>query len=245
MLLAIMIILMGRLARSLNSLDTANETLRLRLAAQEAELMQLHEKERAHASQMVREHERERLMRDLHDGLSGHLVSIMALAERNTGESAAIERAARAALDDLRLVINSLDLSDGDLRIALAAFHERLEPQLRRLDIALRWSTEKLPEVTGITPSHALSVLRILQEAVTNAIKHGPARHIDIEGKETGDGRAMLQVRDDGAPLPQLGNGNGLRNMQRRARDLGGCISLSTADDGAILTLILPTQLPE
>lgn len=245
MLLAIMIILMGRLARSLNSLDTANETLRLRLAAQEAELMQLHEKERAHASQMVREHERERLMRDLHDGLSGHLVSIMALAERNTGESAAIERAARAALDDLRLVINSLDLSDGDLRIALAAFHERLEPQLRRLDIALRWSTEKLPEVTGITPSNALSVLRILQEAVTNAIKHGPARHIDIEGKETGDGRAMLQVRNDGAPLPQPGKGNGLRNMQRRAHDLGGCISLSTADDGAILTLILPTQLPE
>ncbi len=245
MLLAIMVILMGRLADSLNGLDNANETLRQRLAAQEAELVLLHEKERAHASELVREHERQRLMRDLHDGLSGHLVSIIALAERNPGEGEAIERAARAALDDLRLVVNSLDLSDGDLRIALAAFREKLEPQLRRLGVELGWSTEKLPEVIGITPEIALSVLRILQEAVTNAIKHGPARRIDIEGKKTDDGRAMLEVRNDGAPLPHFGKGKGkgIGNMERRARDLGGCVNLTAIDNGANLSLVLPTDL--
>ncbi|VCU69327.1 sensory histidine kinase UhpB [Pigmentiphaga humi] len=245
MLVAIMIILMSRLARSLNSLDTANDTLRQRLAAREAELGLLHEKEKIHANQMVREHERQRLMQDLHDGMSGHLVAIIALAERNKEGGQAIERAARAALDDLRLVVHSLDLGDGDLGVALAAFRERLEPQLRRLGIEFHWSTEKLPAVTGVTPQNALSVLRILQEAVTNAIKHGPARRIAIEGRTTEDRMAALQVSNDGVPQPRIGSGNGLGNIRRRARDLGGRIAFTPTDDGASLLLVFPARLPE
>lgn len=245
MLLAIMIILMGRLARSLNGLDNANETLRQRLAAQEAELGLLHEKERDHANEMVREHERQRLMQDLHDGMSGHLVTIIALAERDGRQGLEIERTARAALDDLRLVVHSLDLGDGGLRVALAAFRERLEPQLRRLGIDLHWSTENLPDVSGVTPPNALSVLRVLQEAVTNAIKHGPARRIAIEGGATQDHGAMLEVNNDVTDPCHAGTGNGLGNMQRRARELGGYVSFSLKEEDACLMLVLPAHLPE
>lgn len=247
MLLAIMLILMSRLARSLNGLDNANETLRQRLAAQEAELNLLHEKERAQATQLVREHERQRLMQDLHDGMGGHLATIIALAERDGRGGEEIESAARAALDDLRLVVHSLDLGDGDLRAALAAFRERLEPQLRRLGIVFHWSTENLPHVAGVTPRNALSVLRILQEAVTNAIRHGPARRIAIEGGATQDQRAVLEVFNDVTGPCHAGTGNGLGNMQRRARDLGGYVSFKMTDDGegANLSLLLPAHLPE
>jgi len=58
--------------------------------------------------------------------------------------------------------------------MALAGLHERLFPQLRRLGVELDCSMEDLPDVSGITPVNALSILRILQEAVTNALKHGP-----------------------------------------------------------------------
>lgn len=247
MLLAIMLILMSRLARSLNGLDNANETLRQRLAAQEAELNLLHEKERAQATQLVREHERQRLMQDLHDGMGGHLATIIALAERDGRGGEEIESAARAALDDLRLVVHSLDLGDGDLRAALAAFRERLEPQLRRLGIVFHWSTENLPHVAGVTPRNVLSVLRILQEAVTNAIRHGPARRIAIEGGATQDQRAVLEVFNDVTGPCHAGTGNGLGNMQRRARDLGGYVSFKMTDDGegANLSLLLPAHLPE
>ena len=245
MLLSVMVILMGRLARSLNGLDTANDTLRQRLEAQEAELGRLHEQQREHANQMVREQERERLMRDLHDGVSGHLVTIIALAERNGGSGQAIEQAARAALDDLRLVVHSLDLGDGDLRVALSAFREKVEPQLRRLGIDFEWSTENLPEVSGVTPGNALSILRILQEAITNAVKHGPARRIAIEGKAVEDGKAALHVINDGAHEHPAGTGNGLSNMERRARTLGGSIRFVAGTDGASLSLLLPTALPD
>jgi signal transduction histidine kinase len=242
-IVAIMVLLMGRLAASLNELDNRNETLRLRLKEQEAELSILNDKERIRTVQAAREEERERLMLDLHDGLSGHLVSIIALAERDTGERQAIERAAREALNDLRLVINALDLGEGDLLLALAGFRERLTPQMRRLGVDLSWSMENLPEVSGVTPGNALSILRILQEAITNALKHGPASHIKVKGSAGNNGAAVIKVKNDGSKMAAFGKGSGLGNMQRRAQQLGGHVSLDETTEHAILTLVLPPRL--
>jgi signal transduction histidine kinase len=246
MLLVTMIVLMRRLAFSLNSLDAANETLRRRLSEQEAELSRFHREERGHVASAVREQERQRLTRDLHDGLSGHLVSIMALAERDAGPRG-IEAAAREALEDLRLVINALDIGDQDLPLALAGLRERLEPRLRRLGVAFAWSMDGLPDISGVTPSSALIVLRILQEAVTNAHKHGPAQRIAVRGGAR-DGHALIVVENDGAPGAgerTAGSGHGLGNMRRRAEQLGGSLELSRTGEGARLELVLPLALPE
>jgi len=243
-MLAIVVLLMRRLATSLNRLDRANDDLRQRLAEQERELSAFHEKEQRHAEQSVREEERQRLTRDLHDGLSGHLVSIIALSERGA-DPQAVERAARAALDDLRLVINSLDIGDRDLPLAMAGFREKLEPQLRRLGITLDWSMEKLPDISGVTPGNALSVLRILQEAVTNALKHGSSPGIiSIRGIPAAAG-AAIAIGNSSGPGDQVGSGRGLNNMLRRAQALGGGIDFERSADRAILTLNLPLRLAE
>lgn len=242
---AVLVLLMRRLAYSLGELDHANETLRHKLAAREAELSALHAKERVHAAQAAREDERERLMRDLHDGLSGHLVSIIALSESDTGNPQAIERAARAALDDLRLVVNSLDLDDGDLLLALAGLRERLEPQLRRLGFELDWSMENLPPVSGVTPGNALSILRILQEGITNALKHGASRRIAVEGSTSSTGQAVLSIRNGVGDPAVAGKGHGVGNMKRRAETLGGSVSFELLDGQALLTIALPTHLAD
>jgi signal transduction histidine kinase len=244
-LAAVMAVLMRRLAMSLDHLDRANETLNRRLAEQEAELAGLHQAERIEAARLVREQERQRLTRDLHDGISGHLVSIIAMTERSAGETKAIEDAARRALDDLRLVIYSLDLGDRELSLALANFRERLIPQLQRLGVELDWSIADLPEVSGVTPGNALAVLRILQEAITNALKHGPARRIVIRGRSAGGGQAAITVENDGAALTKAGNGFGLDNMRHRARQLNGSVELEWLDCGARLTLMVPSRLPD
>ncbi len=241
-LLTIVIVLMRRLANSLNSLDEANDLLRHKLHEQERQLSSLHARERRRAAEAVLEDERERLTRDLHDGLSGHLVSIIALSERGA-DPATIERSARAALDDLRLVINSLDVGDEDLPLALAGFRERLEPQLRRLGVGLDWSMEKLPEIGGVTPGNALSVLRIMQEAVTNALKHGPARHIRIEGRRGYGGAAVIAVANDGGGSEAARAGHGLSNMSRRARSIGGDAVFERLEGEAIMRLTLPPRL--
>ena len=238
-------VLMRRLALSLDQLDQANENLNRKLAAREAELAVLHRQERIEAARLVREQERQRLTHDLHDGISGHLVSIIAMAERADTGTKPIEQAAREALDDLRLVIYSLELGDRELPLALANFRERLIPQLQRIGVALDWSTARLPEVSGVTPGNALTILRILQEAITNALKHGPARNITIRGAAIDGGKAAITVENDGRPFAGTGQGHGLGNMRRRAGALSGELRLEALGEGTRLTLLLPTALPD
>jgi signal transduction histidine kinase len=245
LLAAITAVLMRRLAQSLDRLDSANENLNRRLAAREAELAALHAEERQEAARLVREHERQRLTHDLHDGISGHLVSIIAMSERAGGEAKPIEQAARGALDDLRLVIYSLDLGDRELPLALANFRERLIPQLQRIGVVLDWSTANLPEVSGVTPGNALSILRILQEAITNALKHGPARKIAVRGHAAADDMVAISIENDGCPFVAGKAGFGLDNMRRRAHELCGDIRIEPLEHGTRLTLLLPLCLPD
>lgn len=244
LMIGIAMILMRRLGISLQQLDNVNAYLTQQLQAQEVELQRLHREERREAAERVRGEERQRLTSNLHDGLSGHLVSIIALAERE--KTTAIERAAREALEDLRLVIHSLDICDDELPLALSGLRERAERQLKRLGVELEWSIVRLPEISGVTPTHALSVLRIVQEAITNAIKHGRAGRILVRGDESGDGRARITVENDGLPFSADAacGGAGLNNMRRRIHQLGGELHIEPLPSGTRLHLFLPLQLP-
>lgn len=244
-------VLMRRMANSLEQLDRANETLNIKLAEREGELAEMHRREqdevtrqvRERTTHLVRDQERQRLTHDLHDGISGHLVSIIALSER-TGDKDT-EQAAREALNDLRLVIYSLDLGDRELPLALANLRERLLPQLQRLGVALDWSVAGMPEISGVTPGNALAVLRIMQEAITNALKHGPARKITIRSAAAADGMAAIFIENDGRGFAENNGGHGLTNMRRRAQQLHGTVAIESIDGGVRLTLLLPLMLPD
>ncbi|GEP60049.1 sensor histidine kinase [Reyranella soli] len=236
-------VLVRRMADSFDRLDRSNEVLNARLAAREAELAALAKQERIEAARLVREQERGRLTRDLHDGISGHLVSIIALSER--AEERPIEQAARDALNDLRLVIYSLDVGEDELPLALANFRERLEPQLQRLGVALDWSMANLPDVAGVTPGKALAVLRIVQEAITNALKHGPARRIGVRGGALADGSPAIAIDNDGRPFAADSRGRGLDNMRRRAELLGATLAFETLSCGTRVVVALPSRLPD
>lgn len=252
-LFAIMSVLTGRLAQSLNSLDAAHATLQQSLKMQKHELNQLYTEKSERNAQKTLERERDRLMRDLHDGISGHLVSILAHSEKDAVDDEAIQSTAREALDDLRLVVQSLDLGEGDLRVALAGFRERLEPRLRRQGCVLDWSMERLPEVAGMSPGHGLAILRILQEAVTNALRHGFGQKVLIHAEPAVDGGALIMIEND---LPSEANmddglagkcaavgGYGLANMRHRAEGLGGDVRFKICGRSAVLELFLPKIL--
>ena len=117
-------------------------------------------------------------MRDMHDGVGGHLVSLLAMIEADRRRPAELGTVVREALDDMRLMIDSFEPVDDDLNAVLAMWHDRLAPRLRGAKVTLHWDVDLLPEVPGLTPARVLHVLRILQEAVTNAIRHGQAREV-------------------------------------------------------------------
>src|SRR5690606_15541200 len=116
-----------------------------------------------------------------------------------------------------------------------AGLRERLGPQLRRLGFELDWSMEDLPSVSGVTPGNALSILRILQEGITNALKYSSSPRIAVEGSRTATGEVMLSIRNGIRRQPMLGEGHGISNMRRRAEALGGSIGFEIMEDQALL----------
>lgn len=271
MLVAIGAGLTWRFARALNQVDSFASQLvtRVREAEERLKASFAREEERARAAALA--NERTRLMRDLHDGLGGQLVSIVALSERGH-ESSGITDAARAALKDLRLVIDSMDDIGGDLMLALGSWRERAAAQLRPHDVALGWhvaTPQGLPLHPELRPWHVIQIVRILDEAVTNAVKHAQARHIVVtietlddgqgdgqeNGQDNGQGpRGMISVADDGKGFALSGNGEagsagqtarGLRNMRSRAARCGAVLDLASDSSGTRVRLQLPKTFPD
>ncbi|HLZ01258.1 MAG TPA: ATP-binding protein [Bradyrhizobium sp.] len=253
MLVAIGAGLTWRFARALNRVDgfAAHLAIQLREAEEKLKASFAREQERERAAALARE--RTRLMRDLHDGLGGQLVSIVALSERNT-DSAGIGDAARAALKDLRLVIDSMDDIGGDLMLALASWRDRAAAQLRPHDIALDWRAAPpgLPVYPELRPWHVIQIIRILDEAVTNAVKHAAARRISVRIETVGEAdgeHGCITVADDGKGFATDGEkrraSRGLSNMKNRAARCGAALELSSGDGGTTVRLQLPRRFPE
>jgi signal transduction histidine kinase len=185
----------------------------------------------------------------------------VALSER--GEAGAgIGDAARAALKDLRLVIDSMDDIGGDLMLALGSWRERATAQLRPHGIALDWrvvSPQGLPVHPELRPWHVIQIVRILDEAMTNAVKHADARRIAVSIETLHDGASSgcgcITVEDDGkgfalapgaaAIAEPRQAARGLRNMRSRAARCGAGLELTSSADGTSVRLTLPRRFPD
>jgi signal transduction histidine kinase len=261
LLIAIGAGLTWRFALALNEVDSfagrmvvlvreAEDKLRASLAAEE---------KLTHATALAAE--RTRLMRDLHDGLGGQLVSIVALSERHGRHGDRIGEAARGALKDLRLVIDAMDDIDGDLMLALGSWRERTEAQLRPHGIGLEWralTPEGLPVHPELRPWHVIQILRLLDETVTNAVKHAGARMITVRletiDRDNGTGFGRITIEDDGHGFVLALDGTtavaapksarGLTNMRRRAVSCGARLELASGPAGTRVRLDLPTRFP-
>lgn len=216
------------------------------------------EQERARAEALLTE--RTRLMRDLHDGLGGHLVSIVALADKPEVNGTGIADAARAALRDMRLVIEALEETEGDLMLALAAWRDRIEGQLRVHSIRLDWIIRDpycLPVIQELRPWHVIQLIRILDEAVTNVVKHARARTLSIvieaENDPQSEAVICVIVQDDGRGFEPDSAGDlsptktpsrrGLKNMRWRASECGIGLTIASSSSGTTVELRIPAQL--
>lgn len=228
-----------RFIRAMRRVDETAIVLRERVAEVEAELRATYEELRARREAEAVERERARLMRDLHDGLGGELASILALSDAPKPSAPEIAAHARAALTDMRLIIGSLEDYGGDLSLVLGAWRERAEPQLRAAGLTLAWDVDDVPELPGLGPAQALDILRIVQEAATNAMKHARAGRLRVS-VSTEAGAITLAICDDGHAFDPGGSGAGIRNMRLRAERLGAELSVGRQGDETCVILRLP-----
>jgi len=110
---------------------------------------------------------------------------------------------------------------------------------LRKRGITLIWRVRDIPRIDSLTPQNVLHILRILQEAFTNIIKHAKAKTITVR---TGSGRdhVFIEVLDDGCGFVCNREGRGLVNMRKRARALSAQMELTSTASGTRLILQIP-----
>lgn len=239
--------LLQRFAAGLSLLEDFNARLHRDVATARGKLQAAFEREQAQERKATLAAERMRLMGDLHDGIAGQLVSIIALGERTAGGVAAeITRACHRALTDLRLVVDSMEDVGEDLGMTLAAFRERLEPQLRRSGIRLDWRVRDLPDLPGLAPATTLAIFRVLQEAANNAARHSGSAIVEVASAPSplpGYG-VRLSVRDHGRGGAAVRRGHyGMENMRRRAAALGAVLAVDSDASGTCVVLDLPPRL--
>jgi signal transduction histidine kinase len=234
-------ILLERFITSLNESEQLNKTLEQRVEQKQAELQSNFQRlQRLEREQTIAE-ERSRVMSDMHDGIGAQLISTIGLAEHGTLSQQEMAAALRECLDDLRLTIDSLEPTDNDLLPALGNFRYRVDPRLRRQGIDLDWRVSDLPKLACLTPRNLLHVLRILQEAFTNVLKHAQASMIRVEtGLREGGQQVFIRVSDNGAGFSGDHRGRGLSNMQQRAERIGGSLQVAPSTSGTTLELLLP-----
>jgi len=195
--------------------------------------------------------ERQRIMQDMHDGLGSQLMSSLMLFERGAITNEQVAQILRESIDDLRLAIDALAAEETDLGSALGNLRYRIEPRLRAAGIELAWDARNLPESIGLHPDAVLPILRIVQEALNNALKHSEARvaRVTFDITRVGDADYLdIRVADNGRGMSTEGtSGRGLLNMRNRALRIGAQLNIVSAPgSGTVVHLrckLDPTQI--
>ncbi|MPM59761.1 hypothetical protein SDC9_106607 [bioreactor metagenome] len=249
-----MVIAFTRYTGALDAAEHANAHLGERLNEQQTQLAQTHARLLAAEREQTLLQERQRLMREMHDGVGSSLMTALRLVERGDTEKFNLAQMLKECIDDLKISIDSLEPLDHDLLALLAALRFRLAPRLEGAGLALDWSgVRDLPALPWLDAQNALHVLRIFQEVLTNIIKHSGARCLRVSTLEAPrGGLAGVQVHmiDDGRrfePPDQLPAGRkGLANIRTRTQVLHGQVTWeSLAAGGNCFTLWLPLSRAE
>jgi signal transduction histidine kinase len=195
--------------------------------------------------------ERQRLARDVHDGVGGMLASLLARIRMRRIDIGQIESELVGGLADLRLIVDSMDAAGSSLAAALAVFRSRIAPQAEASGMLLAWEQPESPGGDACDPAWMLNLYRLMQEAVYNALRHSGGRNLLVSVLPLDAHRLRIEIADDGIGLPAqpVSHGNGLANMAWRAQRLGAELRVDSPSGNAsagngtrvVLDVALPT----
>ena len=211
------------------------------------------ERERDAASRIAVAEERARIARELHD-IVAHAVSVMVLqvgAVRHRLPAALapdrealqdVERTGRTALTEMRRLLGAMRQDGEQIELAPQPGLDRVQSlldEVRRAGLPVELHIEGEPR--PLPPAIDLSAYRIVQEGLTNALKHARAGQADVTVRYAPD-EVQIVVRDDGAGRRTSNDpGYGLAGMRERVKIYGGEMSAGSENGGGF---VLRTRLP-
>lgn len=241
-LLAMGGLLTARFVRALGSLEELNQGLEQRVAERERELAANYARVFALEREQAAAQERQRIMRDIHDGLGSRLFVSLSRVERGDMPPPEIAEALRGCISEMRLALDTLVPQERDFGVSLGTFLFRWRRQMEACGILLTWGIDVPEHELHLQPHASLQLLRVAQEALTNIVKHAGASAVDVRLCLVG-GQLELVVRDNGigaAGVCEDTSGRGLSNMRTRAGQLGGALEIFGGSGGTRVTMHVP-----
>ncbi len=176
--------------------------------------------------------ERERFTRDIHDGIGGQLTSLLLRARRGKLDKGDMVREIQSGIDDLRLIVDSMDHVGDDLASALVSLRARISRQLEVAQIKLHWSQSQNLDIRFGSPRGILNLYRFVQEAVTNIVRHSNATDAEISILQIHpDEPVVICVADNGKGWAP-DKGQGMTSLQKRADRLRSTLEFVPGIDG-------------
>lgn len=204
-------------------------------------LVQTFEKERLAALLEGQERERNRIAKDLHDGLGQMLTAIkmnVGLTLPGEGKAQHLYKLIDEAIQEsVRISENLLPskLNDFDLATCINSLCNQVS-----LATDCKIAFESLGDSVSVDQNQKINFFRIAQEAINNAIKHAQASIINVQLSQE-DMSTILTIEDDGKGivLPSTGKkGNGMANMKDRAKIMGGKLTIESDTDRGTLIIV-------
>ena len=227
----------SRLGAAQNQLEVTNLGLEEKVSDAVTRVRELSSR-----AEQVQEQERSRIARELHDTLGQNIGALrleLDALERDSDVAGRVDRLRslnHAQLDDLRRAIRDLRPAELEERSIVAAIEELAESVELRSGVAI---SVGLPGFEVLPARTAASLFRIVQEALTNAVRHARPTEIGLRGRIE-DGLARLTIRDDGGGGAQLVPGHGLGFMRDRLAAFGGTLAIESDEDGTTLLIEVP-----
>jgi two-component system, NarL family, sensor histidine kinase DesK len=238
-----MLVLHG-LGFGLGRLSAAQADKRRWLQAMLAERLsaeQLHDEQLRYSERLV-------IARELHDLMGHHLTALnlqlqlsqaLLAREQSEGAAAQLDKARHVAEQLLADVREAVSHQRAQTRIDLSAALRTLAASLEAPVITLGLDDDA---VRNLAPRTAHALLRCVQEAVTNCVRHARARHLHIHLLVEG-ASLVVRIEDDGDGQTKLKAGNGLTGMRERLQELGGTATVLRHCPGFLIELRCPRDL--
>jgi signal transduction histidine kinase len=181
--------------------------------------------------------ERERILRDMHDGVGANLATAMRQLESGAAPAEEVAATLRESLDHLKLSIDAMNLPAGDVNALLASLRYRLQRRIAQAGLTVDWQVDELPHWEQGTDQAMRHLQFLLLEAISNALQHARASTLTLSARS--EGKAIeISVRDDGRGGCSDANG-GLQSMRERARAIGAQLTVEDAGPGTKVKVIL------
>jgi signal transduction histidine kinase len=233
-------ILSARLVGTLQAIEQLNRTLETRVAEREMALSENYERLRALERQNAATEERQQIVRDLHDGLGSQLFVTLSRAEVGRIGQGEIVQSLRECIADMRLTLEAMSPERNDFLQAWGSFRFRWQQLLETSGLAASWEVDAEDRLVELSPHMILQLLRIVQEALTNVLKHAHADQVVIRLRA--DERMIgIEVVDNGRGFGSLDSkaGHGLANMRARALRAGAQLEITDRHPGVRVWLEL------